>query len=167
MKDYPFLERAPMIFLVGNKDECGFKEVEKSPFSSLTETIDDYGITWVQAIHASGAMAFTHEPEPQSLNYLWIGKTIYYAEAPISRVRFEEQGYSEFYDLTHAVDLILDPKQSDIDALFEYSPPIEKYRIPEPNTYAREVFTYLVKVEKRAEVTKLLDEARERVRLLG
>ncbi|GAG19431.1 unnamed protein product, partial [marine sediment metagenome] len=135
-----FLERKPQIFLLGDFESAGFKEAKTDYGQS--KKMDDYDITWYEAVITCCNMIFTHTPKPRSLSALWLDNVLYQEETPVTNVKFDEQGYQEFYDLRKAAE----KNPDNINALFEYSPPIKDYAIPPPNTYARQIFTYATRM---------------------
>jgi len=139
-EERPFLKRKPNIFLVGNMEQSGFKTEEQQ--YGRDKHIDEDGIAWYEAITTACFMMFTHEPKPKSLSSIWLGDTLYQEEFPIPEVKFGEQGYEEYYDLSKQAQE--DPTK--IQALFDYTPPIIDYAIPPPKTAARRVFTHAVRM---------------------
>ena len=160
MEEYVFLKRKPRVFLIGNPEELGFREKE-SEFVGYTRLVDDYGVTWVYATIVAEEIINQNAGVPYGLFVEWFDGNLYALESAKSRVRFDEQGYQEFWKL-----VLKAKEENNPEELFKYSPPITEYAIPKTGTRERILFSMFVRVysglveereKKKKEVRKHLD----------
>jgi len=141
-KPNPFLKRKPRIFLVGDPEKLGFKEVRNS-IGDLKDSVDSEGIAWWSAITTVSKIIFSSENIPYGLYLKWIGDTLYYCERPKMNVPFKEQGfYAEFVELERK----LGPQFQGKLKFFSYSPPVTDYSIPPEGTTERILFSKVARM---------------------
>ena len=139
-EDYVFLNRKSRLFLVGNPEKLGYTEEDG------TITKDSSGIDWYSATNTITSMIFAECDIAHSLREAWFDKAMYYVESARLYVKYDEQGYEEFYKLLKQAE---DTKTKEsIKALFEYTEPIKVYEIPKERTDERVWFNRAVKLWK-------------------
>lgn len=152
-----FLKRKPRLFLVGNPVELGYGEEDDG-----TITKDRSGIDWYSATNTIASMIFAEGDVAFRLRAAWFNKAMYYTESGQPNVRYDKQGYNEFYKLINEAE---DTRTKEsIKALFEYIEPIKVYEIPKERTDERVWFNRAVKVweanvKSREEKTQKVTEA--------
>ena len=138
-EEYAFLKRRPRLFLVGNPEELGYNAEEDG-----TLTKDRSGIDWYSATNTVASMIFAEGDIAYGVRVAWFNKAMYYVECAQTTVRYDRQGYDEFYKLIKEAE-DTESKES-IKALFEYTEPIKVYEIPKERTDERVWFSRAVKV---------------------
>lgn len=170
-KEYKFLTQKPKIFLVGDPNKLGYKK-ESSDWNA--QEIDSSGVSWWTTTILMAQVIFTAKHGPYGLRPEWFNNTFYYTESPKQKIRFDQQGWNEIWELLkkatgNLVDNKLIYDQEAIKALFEYSPPVTDYAVPEEGTDARKMFSAYAKLwskdresagQIRDQLKKLTEEIR-------
>jgi hypothetical protein len=150
----PFLKRKPRIWLIGNPEKLGWQGLE-------APKADKYGMRWLDAVMTVHNFIFAKENVPYYLGTFWADDTLYAYESAKPNVLFSEQNYTEFNTLLKIVETFptVSSPIKDQKKLFDYSPPITYFAVPEPDTPARMMFVAsALAIQKEMKVIKGITE---------